>query len=78
VVTDWHDVPDGELSPLSTVDELPGVHALGGDEELLPDLVSVRIAEVDDGEGSTATGIVDNVLDNSLNEITRLVKKLKR
>jgi hypothetical protein len=64
--TNWHNVSDGEVSLLSAVDELAGVHALGGHEQLLPDLVTVRIAEMDDGERGTTTGIVDDVLNDSL------------
>ena len=51
---------------LSAVDELAGVHALSGDEQLLADLVAVGIAEVDDGEGSATAGIVDDVPDDAL------------
>jgi hypothetical protein len=54
------------LGLLSTVDELTGVHALGGNEQLLPDLVSVRVTKVDDSKGSTTTRVVDNVPHNSL------------
>lgn len=64
--TDGHHVADGEVSLLSAVDELAGVHALGSDEQLLADLVAVGIAEVDDGERSATAGIVDDVPDDAL------------
>jgi len=54
------------VSLLSAVDELAGVHALGGNEQLLPDLVTIRIAEVDDGEGSTTAGVMDDVFHDTL------------
>merc|ERR1719468_1124684 len=49
------EVADGQLRLLATVHELSGVHTFGGDEELLLDLVSVGITEVDDSKrGATA------------------------
>ncbi len=43
--TNRHDVSHGQLGLLAAVDKLAGVHALGGDEELLLDLVAVGIPE---------------------------------
>jgi hypothetical protein len=43
------------VSFLSAIDELAGVHALGGDEQFLPDLVTVRITEVNNGKRSSTT-----------------------
>lgn len=57
-----HNVSDLEGGLATAVDELSGVHALGGDEQLLADLVAVGIAEVDDGQRSATAGIVDDVL----------------
>jgi len=65
-LTNGHHVANGELSLLSAVDELAGVHALSGDEQLLPGLVPVGVAEVDDGQRSAATGVVDDVLHDTL------------
>ncbi len=70
-LADGHDVADRELSLLAAVDELTGVHALGGDEQLLARLVPVGITEVDDGERSTTTGIMDDVLNDSLDVTCR-------
>lgn len=58
-------VADGELSVLTGVDELAGVHALVGNEGLGDHLELVGVTELDLGEGSTATGIVDDLLDNT-------------
>ena len=55
-----------ELTLLADVDELAGVHALGGHEQLLPDLVTIRITEMDDGQRGTTTGVMDNIFDDSL------------
>lgn len=41
--SDGHNVSDGQLSLLSAVNELASVHTFGGDKELLPDFVAVRI-----------------------------------
>merc|ERR1712173_528839 len=60
------DVTDLKIGLLATVDELAGVHALGGNEGLTLQLVAVGIPERDPGKGSTATGVVDDVLDNTL------------
>ena len=64
--TDGHDVADGQLSLLAAVDELTGVHSLAGDHQFLPDLVPVGVSEVDDGQRSTATGIVNDVPNDAL------------
>ena len=58
-------VSDGQLSVLTGVDELAGVHALVGDEGLGDHLELVRVAELDLGEGSTTAGIVDDLLHNT-------------
>lgn len=55
-------VANGELRLLSAVHELAGVHALDGDEQLLADLVAVRVAEVHDGERSATARVVDDFL----------------
>merc|ERR1719461_2790016 len=65
-LSNGHDISDSELGLLSAVDELSGVDALGGDEELLPGLVPVRVTEVDDGKGSATAGVVDDVLHHTL------------
>lgn len=58
----WHYVANLQSSLAAAVDELASVHALRGDEHLLTNLVAVGIAEVNDSQGSTTTGIVNDVL----------------
>merc|ERR1719430_2167937 len=63
---DGHHVPDSDLGLAAAVHELASVHALGRDEQLLLDLVSVGVPEVDDSEGGAAAGVMDDVLDDAL------------
>jgi len=65
-LSDGHHVSDRQLGLLSAVDELSSVHAFGGNEQFLPGLVPVGVAEVDDGEGGATTGVVNDVLYDSL------------
>merc|ERR1719166_799083 len=65
-LSNGHDISYGKLGLLSAVDELSGVDALGGDEQLLPGLIPVGVPEVDDGQGGAPTGIVDDVLHHTL------------
>jgi hypothetical protein len=51
---DGENVSDVQSSLLSTVDERTGSDTLGSDEGLLSELVSVRVSEDNDGEGSTS------------------------
>jgi hypothetical protein len=60
------DIADGQISLLPTVDELAGVHALGGDEELFLVLEAERMAEGDLTERGPAAGVVDDVGDDAL------------
>ena len=60
------DVSDGEVGFLSTVDELTSVHTLRGDEELLLVLEAERMAESDSAERGSASGVVDDVGNDSL------------
>jgi len=50
---------------LAAVDELAGVHALSGDKELGVALVAVGVQELDLRDGGTATGVMDDVLDDT-------------
>lgn len=52
-LTDGEDVADRKLRLLAGVDEGTGVEALGRDEGLLAELVTVGVAEDDTGERST-------------------------
>jgi len=65
-LTDGEHVADGELGLGTEVQELSGVHSLSGDDQFLVGLVLVRITEVDDSKGCTSTGVVDDVLDDTL------------
>lgn len=56
------DVSDVEGRLLSAVNELAGVHALGGDEELVVTSVLVGVLELDLGDGGSTSGVVDDVL----------------
>lgn len=60
-------VTDGQSGVLAGVDELAGVHALVGDESLGVELEAVRVTENDLGEGSTTTGVVNDLLHNTTN-----------
>ena len=59
-------VPNDKGGLLPAVDELAGVHALGGDEELVLLLVSEGVAEADSGKRGTATRVVDDLSDDAL------------
>jgi len=73
-LADGDDVAHSQLSLPTAVDELAGVHAFASNEQLLPGLVAVRIAEVDDGQGCATAGIVDDVLDDTLDVAIALGK----
>mmetsp|Transcript_6085 Transcript_6085/g.15487 ORF Transcript_6085/g.15487 Transcript_6085/m.15487 type:complete len:221 (-) Transcript_6085:62-724(-) len=63
---DGHHVTDGKAGLLARVNELARVHALGGDEGLLLVLVADGVLEGDPRKGSTASGVVDDVGDDTL------------
>ena len=65
-------VANSELGLLAEVHEHTGVHALGGTDELLVDLVLVGVAEVNLGKGSTTADIVNDLLYNTLDEAVPL------
>merc|ERR1719468_863191 len=65
-VANGHHVTDCQLGLLATVHELSGVHTFGGDEELLLDLVSVGVTEVDDSKRGATAGVVDDVTNDTL------------
>lgn len=60
--SEGEDVADGQRGVLSGVDELASVHALVGDEGLGVELEAVGVTEDDLGEGSTTSGVVDDLL----------------
>jgi len=61
-----HHVADGQTGLLAAVHELSRVQALDGDERLLALLESVGISELDDGQGRATAGVVDDILDDTL------------
>ena len=58
-------VSDGQCRILTSVDELAGIHALICDECFFAELEAIRITEGDVGKRGAATGIVDDVFDNT-------------
>merc|ERR1712178_92793 len=64
----WQSVANDELGLLSAVDDLPGVGALHGWEQLLVDLVGAGIVEVGLDERGATARIVNDVLHDTLNE----------
>merc|ERR550537_1174129 len=67
-----HAVAHGQLRVPAAVDELARVDALDGDEELLRQLVAVRIAEDDTRERRATARIVDDLLHEALDEAIAL------
>jgi len=63
---DGENVSDLEGGFLAGIDEHASVHALNSDEILSSELVLVNVSELNLGERSASAGIVDNVLDDSL------------
>lgn len=59
---------------VAAVNVLSSVHALSSDEVLGVDSVSVRVSELDLGERSTSSRIVDDGSDDSLDESVSLSK----
>jgi hypothetical protein len=74
---DGQNVTNVQGSLLSAVDEGTGGKTFSGDEGLGSLLVSVRVSEENGSQGSTSTGVVDDVLDDtsdvtvSLGEVQR-------
>lgn len=58
----WHYIANLQGSLTAAVDELASVHAFGGDEHLLADLVAIGITEVNDSQRCATTGIVNDIL----------------
>ena len=64
--SEGQDIADRQIRLLAAEDELAGVHALGGDEELLLVLEPERVAEGDPGQRGAPTRIMNNLSDDSL------------
>merc|ERR1712079_676139 len=64
--------PTGMMLPMvnwafASINKLATVHAFGGDEKFLFDLVTIGIPEVNNGERSTTTRVMNDVFYNPLN-----------
>jgi len=70
--SDGKNVANVEGGLVATVDGLAGGGALGGDERLGVLTVLVAVLEVNLHEGSTTAGVVDDVLDDTLDEAVTL------
>jgi len=65
-LVDGKDVTGGQRSLSTGVDELTSVHSFNGDEMVVLKSVLVRVSEDDLGKGSSTTGIVDDLSDDTL------------
>lgn len=70
------DVPNGQSSFLSSIDELPGIHALVGDEGFCMEFEAVRVTELHFGQWCASAGIVNDVFDDPSN-VTVLFCKIE-
>jgi len=61
------DVTGGEGSLVTSVDELTSVHSFNGEEVVVLKSVLIRVSEDDLSEGSSTTGIVDDLSDDTFN-----------
>ena len=59
-------IANNEIGLLATIDELAGVHALGGDEQLFLMLVLEGVAEGNSSKWGAVIGIVDDLGDHTL------------
>ena len=60
-------IPNGQSRFLASVDELPGVHALVGDEGFRVELEAVGVTELHFGQRRASAGIVNDVFDDTSN-----------
>jgi len=65
-LVDGKNISNGEGSFLSSIDKLSSEHSFNSDEVLNSLLVLVRISESDLGERSTSSGVVNDILDDTL------------
>jgi len=75
-LSDGEDISYGKGGLLSGVDELSSVGSLGGDEHLVLQTEFQGVSEHNLGERSSTSGVVDDVLDNSL-DVTVLLGEVK-
>ncbi|GER39561.1 60S ribosomal protein L2 [Striga asiatica] len=64
--SEWEDIADHKIGLLAAVDELAGIHALGGHEKLLLMLEPEWVAENNAGERRSAARVVDDLGDHAL------------
>lgn len=69
-------IPNGQSSFLASIDKLPAVHALVGNEGFCVEFEAVRITELHFGQRCASTGIVDDVFDDTSN-VTVLLCEIK-
>ena len=67
-------IANNEIGLLAIVDELVGVHALDGDEQLFLMLVPEGMAEGNLSEWGTMTRIVDDLSDHTLEVVVSLAE----
>ncbi|GMT09040.1 hypothetical protein PFISCL1PPCAC_337, partial [Pristionchus fissidentatus] len=65
-LSNGENVSDLHLGLSSAIDELSGVHALASNHGALQLLVLVGATELDDGEGSSSSGVMDDILKEAL------------
>ena len=70
------DVSNGEGSFLASIDELPGVHALVGDEGFCMKFEAIGIAELHFGQWCASARIVNDIFDNT-SDVTVLFCEVK-
>mmetsp|Transcript_10669 Transcript_10669/g.20399 ORF Transcript_10669/g.20399 Transcript_10669/m.20399 type:complete len:219 (+) Transcript_10669:436-1092(+) len=71
------DVANYELGLLAVVDKLASVHALSADHQLLVGLETVGVAEGNAGHRGTTSGVVEDLLDDTL-DVAVALREVKR
>jgi len=66
-LVDGKDVTSSQRSLGTSVDELTSVHSFNSDEVVVSESVLIRVSEDDLSKGSSTTGIMDDLSDNTLN-----------
>jgi len=66
-LVDGKDVTSSQRSLGTSVDELTSVHSFNSDEMVVSESVLIRVSEDDLSKGSSTTGIMDDLSDDTLN-----------
>jgi len=66
-LVDGKDVTSSQRSLGTSVDELTSVHSFNSDEVVVSESVLIRVSEDDLSKGSSTTGIMDDLSDDTLN-----------